>query len=111
MAAAGRRRAPPTAHARRCRPARRRIGLRRRHSGCRARPWSWTTDRRGAGGERLVLAMPMPRDVETRRDPYPVAHGEIVEEAREAGGAARPPDQPAMQADRHHLGRVLAFGV
>src|ERR1700704_3333672 len=66
---------------------------------------------RGGLGQCPMLAMPMPRDIEPCRDPHPVARGSIVEKAHERRGASGPSDQPAMQPDRHHLGRILAFGI
>ena len=50
-------------------------------------------------------------DVEAGRDPHAVMPGEVVEEADERRRATRPPDQPAVQAHRHHPRRAFAFRV
>src|SRR5262249_57331575 len=68
-------------------------------------------DHRGGSGERAMLTMPVLRDVEPPREPYPLARGDVVEKTRERSRASRAPDQPTMQSDRHHLGRPFAFGI
>ena len=66
---------------------------------------------RRARRAEMVLAMPMARDIEPGRDPDAVEAGDIVEKPHETRGAARPAGEAAMQADRHHFRRALAFGV
>src|SRR5262245_12517532 len=69
------------------------------------------SDRRSISGQRLMLAVPMPCDVEPRRDPHPVALVNVVEKTRQRGRTSGPSDQAAMQPDRHHLGRIFALGI
>ena len=54
---------------------------------------------------------PVTGDVGAGRDPDPVMLLDVVQETLQAGETPRPADQAAMQADRHHLRRGLAFGV
>ena len=61
---------------------------------------------------RRVRRDPVPRDVDAARDPHLVVPLDVVEEARAApASASRPADQPAVQADRHHLRRVVAVRI
>ena len=64
-----------------------------------------------ARGQRPVLAMPMLGDVEPARDPHALARGNVVEKSRQTRGASGAARKPAVQPDRHHLGRALALGV
>jgi hypothetical protein len=63
--------------------------------------------------KRLGMGLcPMPGDVDAAREPDAVVRLCIVEKALQPGDLARAADQPAMQADREHLGRGrLALGV
>ena len=49
---------------------------------------------------------PMPGDVDAPRDPDILEPVDVVEEPAQRRNAARPPDQAAMQAHRHHPGRT-----
>ena len=55
--------------------------------------------RRVASAQWRAISQPG-REPDARRGPG------VVEEPRERRGPARPPDQPAVQADRHHLRRA-----
>jgi Integrase core domain len=55
--------------------------------------------------------VPMARNVDASCDPHAVALRNMVEETNESGGAAGSPGEAAMQADRDHLGCMLAFGI
>jgi len=55
--------------------------------------------------------MPMPRDIEPRRDPHPIALVNVVEKNASGGHTSGPPDQPAVQPDRHHLGRISPSAI
>src|SRR3990172_12792110 len=55
---------------------------------------------------RRVRRVPMSGDVRARRNPDVVARADVLEEAREAGGAAGPSHDPAMEADREHAASV-----
>src|SRR5262245_22697906 len=97
MAAADAPPRPPTAHSRKCRQARRRIPLYRRHSDCRAKEWSRASllsgKFRGSRGERAVLAVPMLGNVQPGGDPYAIVRGDMVKEAHEPGRASGAPNQ------------------
>ena len=55
--------------------------------------------------------LPVPRDVDAPADPHAVVLADVVEKALQRGNAAGPPEQPAVHADAHHLGVVVAGGV
>src|SRR5436853_538262 len=55
--------------------------------------------------------VPMARNIDAPCDPHPLALANMVEETNESRGTAGPPGEAAMQADRHHLGCMLAFGI
>ena len=57
----------------------------------------------GAGAGAGWRAGPVAGDVDAARDPDLVVALDVVDEAGERGGAAGAADQPAVQADRHHL--------
>src|SRR6185503_334252 len=60
--------------------------------------------RRGAGLRSSAMRMqlqPMARDVEATRDPG-LLGSDVFQEALERRRAARPADEPAVQAHRHH---------
>src|SRR3984957_5125185 len=67
--------------------------------------------RRPPAARRWVLGDPVTRDVEPGWNPDAVVGERIVEESRERERASGPANEPAVQADRHHLGRDIAFGV
>src|SRR6516162_7491731 len=58
-----------------------------------------------------VLGAPVAGDVDSPAEPYRRVPARIVEEAGKGCGAAGPADQSAMQADGHHAGAALAFGI
>src|SRR6185312_881273 len=62
------------------------------------------------GAVRMMLA-PVPRDIDATTHPYIVVPLDVVEEARQRGGARRTPGDAAMQADRQHLRALRAFGI
>src|SRR5579885_1016674 len=58
---------------------------------------------------RRVMIDPVARDLLAPADPDPVPRPHMLEEPDQAADPARPADQPAVQAHRHHLGCALAF--
>src|SRR5437870_1981945 len=54
---------------------------------------------------------PVPGDINAPADPDTLMLEGIVEKTLETRNAARPPDQPGMQSDRQHRGRVEPRGV
>ena len=60
---------------------------------------------------RRMTGEPVPRDVETGRDPDAVVIAQVLEETSQCGQARRSADQPAMQPDGEHLRRHLALLV
>ena len=46
-----------------------------------------------------------------RRDPDPIEAADIVQKPHQPRGTAGPAGETAMQADRHHFRRALAFAV
>src|SRR3954447_9007518 len=63
------------------------------------------------GRKMRMLVVPMLRDLQPRRHPDALVFADIVEEADQARGAARPAGETAVQPHRHHLRRGLALGV
>src|SRR6266700_547289 len=61
------------------------------------------------GGKMRMLVVPMLRDLEPRRHPDALVLVDIVQEADQPRRAAGPAGETAVQADRHHLRRALAF--
>ena len=57
------------------------------------------------------MADPVPGDVDAPRDPDLLVRRDVIEETRQRRGAPGTADEPAMQADRHHLRRGLAFRI
>src|SRR5262245_52888243 len=55
---------------------------------------------------RSKMLVPVPGDIDAARYPYFVVARNVIQEALERQSAARPSDQSAMQAYRHHLGRA-----
>ena len=55
--------------------------------------------------------MPVARDVDAPAHPHPVVVADVVDEAGEGCGPARPAGQPAVQPHRHHPGRLRPFLV
>ena len=110
-------RPPPTARARRRRRAPRQSALRSAalrvsSAMCASMPTTSLHAMIGSGGDRRRCSRCQCRAISSRgRDPDPVDACDVVEKTRERGGAAGPAGQPAVQADRHHLRRALAFGV
>ena len=58
-----------------------------------------------------MLGDPVTRDVEPGCNPDAIVAERIVKEPRERERASGPADQAAVQADRHHLWRDVAFGI
>src|SRR5215469_3732064 len=54
---------------------------------------------------------PVLGDIDAPAHPNTLALERVVEKAFEACNAARPPDEPGMQADRQHLWRIKSRGV
>src|ERR1700722_5234486 len=73
-----------------------------------ARPLS---DLARVGGKMREIGVPVLRDLQPRRHPDAVVSPDVVEKAHQGRGAAGTSDDPAMQADRHHLRRGRAFGI
>src|SRR5437867_12190581 len=72
---------------------------------------------RGAGlsssrvsGMRMMFE-PVARNVDAPRDPHLVLLRSIPDEPLQRGEAAGPAGEPAVQPDRHHARRALAFLV
>src|SRR5580692_7006377 len=57
------------------------------------------------------IVVPVPRDLQSGRDPDAIVAFDVIEKAQQRRRAAGTADEPAMQADRHHLRRSLAFGI
>src|SRR5438046_13499 len=68
-------------------------------------------DNRRMRRERTMFLVPMPGNVATRCAPDPVEPPDMIQETLKASGAAGTTGKPAMQPDRHHLGRVGAFTI
>src|SRR5215510_7342376 len=60
---------------------------------------------------RWMIGDPVTSDVDAPGEPDALVAGDVVERALEAGGARRMPDQPQVQAERHHLGLRAALTV
>src|SRR5690606_37624376 len=61
---------------------------------------------------RWVGRGPVAGNVEAPGEPDALVPPRVIEKALQPGDLARPPDQAAVQADRHHLCRTrLAFGI
>src|SRR6516162_3608083 len=61
--------------------------------------------------KRAMLAVPMASDIDPARNPHAAAWREVIEEPNEPRCPARPSNQPAMQPDRHHIGRAFALAI
>ena len=60
----------------------------------------------GAPSARCAeIGVPVLRDLQPRRHPDPVMACDVIEKAHQRRRPARPADDPAMQAHRHHLRR------
>src|SRR5260370_13895441 len=62
-------------------------------------------------GKMGEVGVPVLRDLQPGRHPHPLMLQDVVEKPQQRGRAAGTSDHAAMQADRHHLGRSLAFGI
>src|SRR5882672_959071 len=63
------------------------------------------------GSEMRKIGVPMLRDLQPRRHPYLLVTRDVIKEPHQRRRAAWTANHAAMQADRHHLGRRLAFGI
>src|SRR5262249_19144754 len=61
--------------------------------------------------KRAMLALPMARDIDPARNPHVAAWGEVIEKTNESPCPAWASNQPAMQPNRHHLGRAFALAI
>src|SRR5258708_38576197 len=66
---------------------------------------------RSGGGLERMARDPVARDLDAAADPDAVVALDVVEKARERGEAPGAPGEPAVQPDREHLRRFLAFGI
>ncbi|KOT01469.1 hypothetical protein DM50_2834 [Burkholderia mallei] len=57
------------------------------------------------------MLAPVPRDLDAARDPHAIVPLDVIEKALQRAKAPRPAEQAAVHADRHHLGRFVAFLV
>ena len=70
-----------------------------------------SSDIEGVVGQMRQIGVPMLRDLQPGRHPDALVLSDVIEEAHQRSGAAGTADDPAMQADRHHLRRGFAFPV
>lgn len=54
---------------------------------------------------------PVARDVDSTANPHLLVLLYVIEESLQGTEASGPSHQPAVQADGHHFGRALTFGV
>src|SRR3981081_3220539 len=57
------------------------------------------------------VGVPVLRDLQAGRHPHALMIHDVVEKSHQRSRAARAADDSAMQANRHHLGRRLAFSI
>src|SRR5438309_4054369 len=69
------------------------------------------SDADGIFGEMAEVGVPVLCDCKPRRHPDPRVAADVIEKPHQRCRAAGPPDQPAMEADRHHFRRGFALGI